>query len=423
MTKCKLSQLIEAYGDGLHGTPVYDDNGEYYFINGNNLENGKICISEDTLKVDQEEYDRIKRPLNDRTILLSINGTLGRTALYNGEKIALGKSACYITVKPEYNREFIRYVLNSEAFQKYMPTVASGSTIKNFAPSQVGEFEIDLPLENQNEIAAVLSAIDAKIALNDSICLDLEVIAKQVYEYWFLQYDFPNKNGKPYKSYEGEMVWNDELKREIPKGWIVEPIGNHVTVNRGISYSSDDLLGDGIPMINLNSFNTDASYNSDGIKTFSGSYSKDKTINPYDLVVCATQQTAIDLSGKTNVIGKALLVPDIFDKPVVASMDIIRLNCDDLIGSFYLRATINHPSIHKYLVGFANGTKIKHLDINGLLEMEHEIPPKAILDKYNALIVDIEKRKSKIIAENKELDSLRDFLLPLLMNGQVSFCK
>ena len=424
MYKTKLSSFISEYGDGIHGTPIYSDDGEYFFINGNNLEKGIIVIDEDTLKIDYEQFRKISRPLNDRTVLLSINGTLGNTAFYRGENVALGKSACYINIKSEYSKEFFRYILTTKEFQKYMLRVAHGSTIKNFAPSQVGEYEVELPdIEEHENIAKLLSSIDDKIFNNNLICDDLEGMAKLLYDYWFVQFDFPDENGKPDKSSGGKMVWNEELKREIPDGWETGSVGNHVSVRRGVSYNSNDIIGNGIPMLNLNSFNTDATYKESGIKTYSGDFSNDKIVSPYDLIICATQQTDIDLSGKTNVIGKALLVPDIFESPIITSMDVITLICDDSFNKYYLRATINTPFYHKFIVGFANGTKIKHLDISGLLNMQHEIPPNGIMSKYSSVIELFEKEKSKIIRENQELASLRDFLLPMLMNGQVTVKK
>jgi len=90
-----LRDVVSILGDGLHGTPQYDDNGEYYFINGNNLSDGKIVIKEGTKKANKEEYEKYKKDLNDQTIFVSINGTLGNVALYNNEKCILGKSACF----------------------------------------------------------------------------------------------------------------------------------------------------------------------------------------------------------------------------------------------------------------------------------------------------------------------------------------
>ncbi|WLE98146.1 MAG: restriction endonuclease subunit S [Candidatus Electrothrix communis] len=98
-----LSEVTSILGDGLHGTPIYDETGEYFFINGNNLNNGKILIKENTKKANADEYEKYKKDLNDRTIFVSINGTLGNIALYNGEKCILGKSACW--TKPLRGRQ------------------------------------------------------------------------------------------------------------------------------------------------------------------------------------------------------------------------------------------------------------------------------------------------------------------------------
>lgn len=218
------------------------------------------------------------------------------------------------------------------------------------------------------------------------------------------------------------MVWNEELKREIPEGWGVDEIGKHIDIDRGISYTANDLEREGIPLINLSSFNTNATYKPEGLKTYSGIYNKRKIIKPYDLMICVTQQTAIDLVGDTDVIGKSFLLPDIFDsKNIVASMDVIKIKADNDYGKYYLNKLINTKFFHRYISGFANGTKIKHLDIQGLLNYKCEMPERQVLSEFNRLMENIEEKKSRIIKENQELISLRDFLLPLLMNGQVGF--
>ena len=105
----QLSEITTNIGDGLHGTPQYDNHGEFFFINGNNLNQGKIIIKPDTNKVNEQEYIKYKKPLSDKTILLSINGTIGNLALYSNEKCMLGKSACYINVNDNVDRAFMYY--------------------------------------------------------------------------------------------------------------------------------------------------------------------------------------------------------------------------------------------------------------------------------------------------------------------------
>ena len=164
----KLSEISDKIGDGLHGTPSYDENGDYYFINGNNLNNGKIEIKNDTKKVNKNEYEKYKKELNNNTLLLSINGTLGNIAKYNGEKIILGKSACYINVKQQFNVDFIKYIFNSKEFQRYLTVGANGTTIKNVPLSAIRNCEIKIPnIENQNKIANILGKLDNKILINN----------------------------------------------------------------------------------------------------------------------------------------------------------------------------------------------------------------------------------------------------------------
>lgn len=99
--KFKLEDITDKIGDGIHGTPLFDDNGDYYFVNGNNLIDGAIVFKNDTKRINEEQYLKNKRELNRNTILVSINGTLGNVARYNNENIILSKSACYINIKAE----------------------------------------------------------------------------------------------------------------------------------------------------------------------------------------------------------------------------------------------------------------------------------------------------------------------------------
>ena len=115
----KLEEVTSKIDDGLHGTPKYNEDGEYYFINGNNLRQGRIEIKEDTKKIDFQEYQKIKKELNNQTIFVAINGTLGNIGIYNGEKIALGKSACYLNVNKNVEKLFIRYTLENGTFQPF----------------------------------------------------------------------------------------------------------------------------------------------------------------------------------------------------------------------------------------------------------------------------------------------------------------
>lgn len=415
-----LSQICDELSDGLHKAPEFNPLGEYLFVNANNLEDGFIIDTNDGRRADESEYQKYKIELNENTILYSIDGSIGRIAKYRGEKCILGKGACYLKVGKQANCDYIYYLLQTKEFKEYIKVMSTGSTIHHISLKTMREYTFQLPeLAEQRKIVELPKAIDAKIHNNAKIISEIESLLKMMYDYWFLQYDFPNENGKPYKSSGGKMVWNEELKREIPVGWAVSPIGKLFTTNRGVSYNSATLKGKGIPMVNLASFTPTGAYKIDGIKNYSGDYTEDKVLKPYDLVMCNTQQTAIDFS--KDIIGRALLVPDIFEGNIVSSHHVNIIRTVDEALKFYLYYLFNSDYFHKYVTGYANGTNIMGLVFEGVEKYISEIPEKRVLQEFAKLSLSIEKKKSEIIRENQELISLRDFLLPLLMNGQVGF--
>lgn len=188
--KVKLKDVVSILGDGLHGTPTYDDSGEYFFINGNNLFSGKIKIKADTKRINANEYLKYKKELNDRTLLVSINGTIGNVATYRGEKCILGKSACYFNILPEVCKGYIYYILLHDDFQNYAKNWAAGTTIKNVSLKQMREYEFLLPsFEKQQQIVQILSSLDDKIELNAQINHNLEEQAKALYDQIWDNYD------------------------------------------------------------------------------------------------------------------------------------------------------------------------------------------------------------------------------------------
>lgn len=183
-----LADVVSKLGDGLHGTPKYDEQGEYAFINGNNLLNGKIVIKETTQRANEEEYRKHRKDLNERTILVSINGTLGNVALYNNEKCILGKSACYFNVLPEVDRLFVKYVVTGQPFQEHIRNFAHGTTIQNVSLKTMREYPFLLPsLPEQHAIVAVLGSLDEKIDLLHRQNATLEALAETLFRQWFVE--------------------------------------------------------------------------------------------------------------------------------------------------------------------------------------------------------------------------------------------
>ena len=154
---CRLGEIVSILGDGIHGTPEYDYNGSYYFVNGNNLVNGKIEIKPDTKKVNEAEYLKYKKVLTSSTVFVSINGTLGNLAFYNDEKIILGKSACYFNLIKQEMKYFVYNLLQTKYFLDYAEFEATKTTIRNVSLGAMKNLPIPLPpLAEQKRIVAAI---------------------------------------------------------------------------------------------------------------------------------------------------------------------------------------------------------------------------------------------------------------------------
>jgi len=165
--RVRLRELVTHLGDGLHGTPNYSPIGDYYFVNGNNLGEGIVTIKPETKRVDQSEFEKHRKPLDSTTVLVSINGTLGRVAFYQNEKIILGKSACYFNVTTGLHKLFAKLLLECPDFMTYAITSATGTTIKNLGLKAIGVWPIALPpLAEQSRIVTRVNELH-------SICADL----------------------------------------------------------------------------------------------------------------------------------------------------------------------------------------------------------------------------------------------------------
>ncbi|WP_342439143.1 restriction endonuclease subunit S [Paenibacillus sp. FSL L8-0436] len=182
--KSTLQEHISYLGDGIHGTPKYSDTGDFYFINGNNFDGFSIVLKPDTKRVNEEEYKKHKKNLSNQTVFVSINGTLGKTALYNDEPVILGKSACYFNVLDTLDKHFTRYYLETQEFKDYANLMATGSTIKNLSLKAMRTLPLQIPsLSEQQEIVRILDNLFAKEQNAKEMCdviNNIELMTNQV---------------------------------------------------------------------------------------------------------------------------------------------------------------------------------------------------------------------------------------------------
>ena len=418
----KLGELLNSLKTGLNPRDNFKLNtpdAENWYITVRELNGLGVDFLSQTDKVNNHGLKLINNRSNLEVgdVLFSGTGTIGKTAIIDKHPTNWNIKEGVYTLKPNkdklesyYLMYLLKHLNNLNVFNK----ISAGSTVFSVPMRSLEELKIQIHiLSEQIKISNVLKALDFKIELNNRINAKLEAMAKTLYDYWFVQFNFPDKNGKPYKTSGGKMVWNEELKREIPEGWQVKFLRTEIEIQRGISYTSIEINGDGIPMINLNSFNLDGTYKSEGVKKYSGKFSEKNIVKSGDLLIAAT-----DVTRNADIIGKAILVPDYYKEDLVFSMDIAKIISKHIPSSF-LMILFNSNHYHNYIKWYASGTIVLHLNLDGVQRYQTELPPTILMKQYDDFYLPIANRIYMTAKENEKLTELRDWLLPMLMNGQV----
>ena len=354
-------------------------------------------ISKDIFEKYRETYSYPK--IGD--ILISAAGTLGKTVIFDGKPSYFQDSNIVWVDNDE------KTVINSFLYYFYQtnPWIkTTGSTINRLYNNDIKNLEISFPdLIKQQSIAAVLSALDKKITLNKQINARLEEMAKTLYDYWFVQFDFPDANGKPYKSSGGEMVFDETLKRKIPKGWEVKSLNQVADIVMGQS-------PDG------------ASYNleQEGTIFFQGSTDFDwrfPNVRQY-----TTSPTRFAQKGDILLSVRA----------PVGDLNISPFECCIGRGLAALRSKSGNNSFLFYVMKYfktvferrnTEGTTFGSITKDDLHSLKLVAPADNVLEKYNEIASKYDEMIFIRSQQNHQLTQLRDFLLPMLMNGQVSMAE
>lgn len=398
--KVSLESISIRIGDGLHGTPKYDDSGEFYFINGNNLSEGKILIKEDTKRISSIEYDKIKKDLSEKTVLVAINGTLGNVGLYRDEPVALGKSACYINVNDKAEKLFVRYVLENEDFQRYARDFATGSTIKNLGLKAVRDYSFNLPpLPTQRKIASILSAYDDLIENNLKRIKLMEEKAQLHYKELMQEMS--------YSKTKREEYIKDCLAFYIGGGWGEEDYKEKFTEPAYVIRGTDipDTRGGNVSGIPL--------------RFHKASNLESRKMQIGDIVF-EISNGQINNIGRTVLISKRLLGQ--FDQPVMCASfaKLIRVN-EKLSPEFfylYLNEGQENGLLYQYKSNSANG--INNFAFETFIdEVKITIPKETELKAFTEKVKPIFTLISTLGEQNSKLREARDILLPKLMNGQI----
>ena len=343
---------------------------------------------------------------DDDVVLLAGNNAQGNFHLqrYKG-KFDVYQRTYVITAKKGYDIDYIKYSL--ELSLKHLKRLAQGSQTKFLTIQILDSFQVlDFPYEEQKTLISSVYAIDSKIHLNDRICSELETMAKTLYDYWFVQFDFPDTNGKPYRTSGGEMVWNESLKRRIPKGW------------KAIEYS--ELVGIENSSINPSSFG----------KTVMEYYS----IPAFDEDCMPTFDTADTIqSGKYRVLKESFLVsklnpqfkriwnPYCLTDNAICSTEFMVYKPKDISVRPICYAIANSDGFYNHMVSKAISSTGSRKRIQPDVSIKYSIAfplDRFIVDRFCSHYRPILEKIKKARLENYELKKLRDWLLPMLMNGQ-----
>ncbi len=317
-----------------------------------------------------------------------------------------------LTAKNGFDIDYIYYslLLNLQSFRK----VAQGSQTKFLTLDILDNFElIDISFEEQTRLAQKLKNIDLKITNNTDICVDLESMAKLLYDYWFVQFDFPDENGKPYKSSGGKMVWNEEFKREIPEGWEVGCFKDILTVLECGDRPTGGAEITGIPSVGAENIIGIGKYNFSSEKFVSEDYfynMKSGVVHSWDVLMYK------DGAG----IGQVSMFGDGFPYENCAiNSHVFILRSENNFYQDYLYITLTQEYVKKIIVALAMKAAQPGLNQPAVKSIPLIIPKNNTIEAFNKK-VDVLFHKIFLCAnENKQLTELRDFLLPMLMNGQV----
>jgi type I restriction enzyme S subunit len=290
------------------------------------------------------------------------------------------------------NPKFLYYSLFRDDFFNHMMKGAKGTKMPRGDKNQIMRFEIPkFDITDQQKIASVLSSLDFKIELNNRINAELEAMAKTIYDYWFVQFDFPDKNGKPYKTSGGKMVWNEELKREIPEGWEVKTLGEVCRIYQPQTISEKDCVEHGKYFV----------HGSNGII---GKYNEYNHVDSEIIVSCR---------GDCGNIHRTLPKMWITGNAMVFQM------LDRTIHNEFLYQALRHSGIKNITSGSVQGQITK----TNVVPLKIIIPDKKSLGQFSEIAINLVSKKLLLIEESQKLAELRDWLLPMLMNGQVKVGK
>ena len=412
LKKCLLGELIAVTrGASLSGN-YYSTKGEYIRLTCGNFDYRNNCFKENTSKDNlfytgefKEEFllekGDIITPLTEQAM-----GLLGTTARIpeSGKYIQSQDIALVKCKVGKIDPTFCYYLISSRLVRNQLSVAAQQTKIRHTSPDKIKACTVWIPeLDDQKAIGRLLASLDEKIQLNKRINDNLEAMAKQLYDYWFVQFDFPNEDGKPYKSSGGAMVWNEKLKREIPKGWSGVSLKDLALTSRNAITPVENEV---YQHFSIPSFDAYGSYSLDN----GSDIKSDKFV---------LQEGQLLVSKLNPWFNRVVWVPK--GTNMIGSTEFVVLNPNNESESGYIYSVIKSPKFIAYCSQAATGTSHSQRRVSPDILMAFKVVyEQGVVQIYGCLIEKIQKQQAELLSEIAMLTKQRDELLPLLMNGQAS---
>ena len=405
LTKHKLGDLLEVTRGASLSGEYFATQGDYMRLTCGNFDYQSNCFKSNTSKdnlyytgnFNQEylmEKDDIITPLTEQAV-----GLLGSTAwVPEGGKYIQSQDVAKITPNERLlDKKFCYYLISSKVVKQQLSAAAQQTKIRHTSPDKIKDCTVWIPsLEEQTKIGQFLYDIDSKIALNRQINDNLEAMARQLYDYWFVQFDFPDENGKPYKSSGRKMVWNKEIKRAIPFGWEISPLSELLEVNDARR----------IPLSNKQRAERQGFYpyyGATGIMDYVDNFLFDE-----DLLLLAEDGSTSDGNGHP-------IVQYIWGKNWVNNH--AHILKPKSVGQLYYYYFVL-KQIPVALI--ETGSIQRKISQQNLLSYKVAVPSENLIQAYSNVANVLQEQRKKNSDEIVSLTKQRDELLPLLMNGQVT---
>ena len=408
--KVRLSDIVARFIDYRGKTPGKTTSGTP-LITAKIIKGGTLLPYTEFIAEDAYDEWMTRGIPNAGDVIMTTEAPLGEVAAMPPGKVALAQRVIVMqTHTAECHPSYLKYHLQWEGGKQAILNKRSGSTVFGIRSAELKKVVLHIHEDTaeQERIAHALSCLDAKIAHNNELIKLLEEQAQLVYDYWFMQFDFPDENGRPYRSSGGKMVWSDELQRNVPAGWEIGSLGDILRVNPTEKLSK----GTAAAYIELGTIATDRYLTGAPVqRIYDGGGMRFRNLDVLLVRITPSLEN-----------GKTALVHDLADNEIgFGSTEYIVMRGLNFPMPAYCITLARSPKFRNYAISRMRGTsgrrRLDHKDVSAYVTT---LPPESTMRDFEAICEPIIERLHIVTNENKDLAAQRDFLLPRLMTGEIT---